>query len=82
LEWSLMSLGALVILITFIWDYSRIIIQGRFPKGFFSLATDLNSQSIVTSYVPTSYHWALFILGELLIFSAMVIFVRRMKAIR
>ena len=82
LEWSLMSLGALVILITFIWDYSKIIIQGRFLKRFFSLATDLNFQNIVTSYVPSSYHWALFILGELLIFSSMAIFVRRMKSIR
>jgi len=82
LEWSLMSLGSLVILITFIWDYSKIIIQGRFLKRFFSLATDPNFQSIVTSYSPSTYHWAFFILGEFLIFSSIVIFVRRMKSIR
>ena len=82
LGWSLMSLGALVILITFIWDYSKIIIQGRFLKRFFSLATDLNFQSIVTSYIPSTYHWTLFILGEFVIFCSIVIFVRRMKSIR
>jgi hypothetical protein len=81
-EWSLLSLGALVILITFIWDYSKIIIQGGFLKRFFSLATDLNFQSIVTSYIPSTYHWSLFILGEFLIFSCIVIFVRRMKSIQ
>jgi hypothetical protein len=82
LGWSLMSLGALVILITFIWDYSKIIIQGRFLKKFFSLATDLHFQSIVTSHIPSTYHWTLFILGEFLIFYSLVIFIRRMKSIR
>lgn len=82
LEWSLTSLGTLVILITFIWDYSKIIIQGGFLKRFFSLATDLHFQSIVTSYIPSTYHWAIFVLGEFLIFCSLIIFVRRMKSIR
>jgi len=82
LGWSLMSLGTLFILITFIWDYSKIIIQGRFLKRFFSLATDLHFQSIVTSYIPSTYNWTLFVLGEFLIFCSLVIFVRRMKSIR
>lgn len=82
LEWSLMSLGALVIFVTFIWDYSKIIIQGGFLWRFFSLATDVHFQSIVTSYIPSTYNWTLFVLGEFLIFCSLVIFVRRMKLIR
>jgi hypothetical protein len=82
LGWSLMSLGALVILITFIWDYSEIIIQGRFLKNFFSLATDLHFQSIVTSYIPTKYNWKLFVFGELLILCSLAIFVRRLNSVR
>jgi hypothetical protein len=82
LGWSLMLLGALVIFITFIWDYSKIIIQGRFLKSFFSLATDLHFQSIVISHIPSTYNWTLFILGEFLIFYSLVIFIRRMKSIR
>jgi hypothetical protein len=82
LGWSLMSLGALFILITFIWDYSKIIIQGGFFNSFFSLATDPYFQSIVTSHIPNTYNWILFILGEFLIFISLVIFVRRIKSIR
>ncbi len=82
LEWSLLSSGALIIFITFVWDYSRIIIQGGFLKKFFSLATDPNFQSIVTSYMPATYHWTFFILGEVLIFCSIVIFVRRMKFLK
>ena len=82
LEWSLMLLGALVILITFIWDYSKIIIQGRFLKSFFSLATELHFQSIVTSHIPSTYNWTLYILGEFLIFCSLVIFIGSMKSNR
>lgn len=82
LGWSLMSLGALCILITFIWDYSKIIIHGGFLKSLFSLTTDLHFKRIVTSYIPSTYNWTLFVLGEFLVFSSLVIFVRRMKSIR
>ena len=50
--WSFMSSGALIIFITFIWDYAKIIIEGGFLRRFFSLATDLHFQSIVTRYIP------------------------------
>ena len=82
LEWSLLSLGALVIFITFIWDYSKIIIQGGFFREFFSLGADLDFQRIVTNYVPDTYHWTLFVLGEVLIFCALALFVKRMKPLR
>jgi len=82
LEWALILLGALFIFIAFIWDYSKIIIQGGFFKRFLSLATDLHFQSIVTSYVPITYNWPLFVLGEFLVFCSLVVFVRRMKSIR
>jgi hypothetical protein len=81
-EWSLLSSGALIILITFILDYSKIIIRGGFLKRFFSLTTDPHFQSIVTSYIPGTYHWTLFILGEFLIFCSIGIFIRRMKSLR
>jgi len=82
LECSLMSLGALVILVTFIRDYSNIIVQGGFLKSFFLLANDTRFQSIVTRYIPGSFNWPLFILGEFLIIFSLVIFVGRMKSIR
>jgi hypothetical protein len=82
LEWSFMSFGALCILITFIWDYSKLIIQGRFLKSLFSFATDLHFQSIATSYIPSTYNWPLFVSGEFLILCSLIIFVRRMKSIR
>jgi hypothetical protein len=82
LEWSLISLGAFAIFITFVWDYAKIIIQGGFLSRFFSLATDPDFQRIATSHVPDTYHWTLFIPGEVLILCALTLFVRRMKPLR
>jgi hypothetical protein len=80
--WSFMASGAVVIFITFIWGYSKIIIQGGFFKRFFSLATDPDFQSIVTSYIPGTYNWTLFLFGELLVLCSLVLFVRSMKSVR
>jgi hypothetical protein len=82
LGWAFMSSGALVIFITFIWDYAKIIIQGGFLRAFFSLAADLHFRSIVTRYIPGAYNWTLFVFGEFLILCALVIFVRRMELVR
>jgi hypothetical protein len=72
----------MVILITFLWDYAKIIVQGGFLKGLFSLATDRHFQNIVTSYIPSTYNWTLFVFGEFLIFCSLAIFFRRMKSVR
>jgi hypothetical protein len=80
--WLFMSLGTMVILATFVWDYSKIIIRGGFLNRFFSLANDRHFQSIVTNHIPSTYNWALFLLGEIFIFYSLVIFVRKTKANR
>ena len=82
LEGSLMSSGFLIIFAAFVWDYTKIIIEGGFLKRFLSLANDSHFQGIVTSYVPSTFQWNLFILGEILIFCSLVVFARRMRSIR
>ena len=80
LEGSLMSAGFLIIFATFVWGHSEIIIEGGFLNRLLSLADDSHFQGIVTSYVPSIFHWNLFILGESLIFCSLAVFVRRMKS--
>jgi hypothetical protein len=74
--------GTMVILTTFVWDYSKIIIQGKFLNRFFSLANNPHFQSVVTSHIPSTYNWPLFILGEIFLLCSLVIFVRKTEANR
>jgi hypothetical protein len=77
LEWTLLFLGAFMILITFIWEYSKIIIQGGFLSRIATLATDANFQKIIVEHVPVSFNWYLFIIGEGFVISFLVVFCLR-----
>jgi hypothetical protein len=74
--------GAVLIFITFIWDYSKILIQGRFLSNLLTLRTSPALEEIIAHYVPTTYNWPLFALGELLIIAPFVSIHRRMKGHR
>ncbi|MCX6272280.1 MAG: hypothetical protein NTU44_13900 [Bacteroidetes bacterium] len=72
LNWSLIVLGAALILLTFIWDYSAILVHGGFLGKLNSLSTDKAFRDIISSYKPLYYNWLLFTAGELLIVAGMV----------
>ena len=78
-EWVLLFLGAFMVFVTFIWDYSRLIIQGNFIARFWELGADPEFQKIISSYVPTKYNWRLFALGETVILCALALLYIRMK---
>jgi len=78
-EWLLMGIGISLIFITFVWDFARMIIKGGFYSRFWTLGTDPEFQRCVAEFVPSSYNWPLFIMGEVLIFSALVFLGRRAK---
>lgn len=78
-EWGLILAGGFMILLTFIWDYFKIIIQGGFISDFFNLLSNQGFIEIVSNYVPTHYAWGWFIAGELLILGSMGLLWRRVR---
>jgi hypothetical protein len=77
--WGLMALGASAILVTYIWDYSRLIIGGGFLSGLSGLAENEEFQEAVSDYIPGRYNWGLFALGEALLLAAMAIMAIRTR---
>jgi hypothetical protein len=78
-EWSLIFLGVLIILGTFIWDYAQIIIKDGFLSRFWTLADDQQFQKIIAAYHPTSFNWVVFIIGEIFILAALILILRRAR---
>jgi len=76
-EWAVLSLGGLVIFFSFIWEYTKMMIQGGFISRFLSLGTDLQFQKAIAQHIPDSYNWYLFALGEGMILCFLVMFYRR-----
>lgn len=69
-DWILIFGGALIILYTYLIDYSRLLIEsgvlasGNPPEAAEKLV------AMITGYIPDSYRWPLFIAGEVLILAA------------
>ncbi|MDF1558860.1 MAG: hypothetical protein P1P83_01500 [Bacteroidales bacterium] len=77
IDWILIFGGALIILFTYLIDYSRLIFEsGVLARGKSQEAAELLT-TLITSYTPDHYRWLIFITGELIIVAAIVIIYRR-----
>jgi hypothetical protein len=65
-EWIMIGSGAFIILITFIWDYTTILIRNGIFSAFPLSEDNLLVQEMLR-FVPVRFNWGLFLLGELLI---------------
>lgn len=61
-EWLLIIIGFFIIFFSFIWEYSKLII---------------NNFILVSQFVPSHFNWILFIIGEILILFMFVLFIKR-----
>lgn len=66
-EWVLILLGTLLIVITFMWDFTRFIISGDIPLKLFNLVETADFDQIIVQYVPIYFNWPLFVIGEAII---------------
>jgi len=73
LSWMLTLSGAFIIFITFIWDYSMIIIKGGFLPGLATLSENPEFITAVSQFIPSRFEWLPFGIGELMISIAIVL---------
>jgi len=69
-DWVLIFGGALIILYTYLIDYTRLLIESGALASRSSPEASERLISMITSYIPESYKWPLFIIGEALILAA------------
>jgi hypothetical protein len=77
-EWILLVLGAFVVFVSFIWDYSRFVINNIELDSVDSLGKHL--EILTLSYTPVAFNWILYFSGVLLILAAIFFIYRRNKA--
>ncbi len=79
-DWILIIGGALVVLYTYLVDYTRLIIEsGVLSKNAAPEAGEQFS-AMITNYIPDHYKWIFFIAGEVLMLAALInILVRSRK---
>jgi hypothetical protein len=79
-EWLLFITGAVTVIISWTWDYSRYIISINPDESIWSFSSKEALFEANQKYVPQSFNWSLFIFGALLILlSISMFFVRNKK---
>ena len=81
-EWVLIISGAIIIFISFIRDYTQLLVRGGYLNKLSSLTTNQDFINDLTSYIPGNFWWGIFLFGEVLIISALIIIHRRIAIIR
>ncbi len=66
-DWVLIYSGAFVIFLTFIWDFSVLIINNGLWRAFFSLPESEQYISLIGQYVPQYFNWPMFGAGVIVI---------------
>lgn len=79
LHWGLLVIGFIFILITYIWDFGWIILNGGFYRDFTGLAESAEFSTAISTYFPDDYHWGLFAMGESFIILASTLVWRKTR---
>lgn len=76
-EWALFILGAMIVLYTWLIDYGKLIFSSGFAGSFLTLSQNAQFAQLVSSYIPASYNWPLFVIGTLLAVLGIILFCLR-----
>lgn len=78
-EWLVLLAGALVVLVSFIWDYMNYLFD-HYPSKVESMdALFDNLKAITLKYTPHGFNWWIYILGVLLLLISLSMIYRRNK---
>ncbi|MFH1307429.1 MAG: hypothetical protein ABIH72_01095 [archaeon] len=71
--------GSLIILYTFLFDYGKLMLENGYFREFLTLASNHEFMEIISEYIPLSYNWIIFFIGEILILASILFFYLRNK---
>jgi hypothetical protein len=76
-EWVVIVFGAFLVFLSFIWDYTRFLLQHFTLGEMFSGDNQEAIKEITNTYIPVSFNWWIFIAGEVVLLIGIYMFHRR-----
>lgn len=73
IEWILLIFGSITAIISFMWDYIMYLVNNGSENIVWTLTSNNNMFEEVKNYVPESFNWWLFGLGQGMIILAIII---------
>ncbi|NOU18872.1 MAG: hypothetical protein HOO91_15060 [Bacteroidales bacterium] len=81
IEWILLISGSVVLIVGFVFDYVRYMLQYFSFADIFSLTNTTKLMEKALGYIPTFFPWVIFTLGIVLIIGGITMFYLRNKKI-
>jgi hypothetical protein len=78
-EWLFLTLGSLLIIMAFVWDYSTFLLEHFSFTEIISRPGKKALYDIGMKYVPESFNWFLFLSGLLIILTGIFFYFHRMR---
>ena len=79
--WTFLSIGAFIVFLAFIWDYSRYILHFFTVRELWSVPSSKALFDLSQQYIPVSFNWGLFIPGMIIIILSTCLFIREQNKI-
>jgi hypothetical protein len=78
ISWLLLIAGSLVLILGFIWDYAAFILESMTIRDIWTLPGE-HVLGLAIQYIPRKFNWFLFILGESVILSGILVLYLRFR---
>jgi len=78
-EWMLLIFGSIIAIVSFMWDYITYLTKEDAASTVWTLKSNNNLFDEVKNYIPETFNWGLFLLGQSLIFFAILLLYLRLK---
>jgi len=75
-EIVLIAIGGILIFVSFVWNYTKIIYENTLLTKFLSIAKTDAFQVVIERYKPVNFKWGLYMAGLVLIYISLALFVR------
>lgn len=76
-EWSMLIFGTLILIVAFVWDYCRYVLEFFSFSEIWSEPLKEEVIKIAMQYIPKSFNWWLFWIAEIIILTGIGLFIRR-----
>lgn len=73
ISWLLLISGSVILILGFLWDYSAFIMESMSIRDIWTLPKE-QVLKLATQYIPRKFNWFLYISGELVILSGILVF--------
>ncbi len=78
ISWLLLIAGSVTLILGFIWDYSAYIMESMTIRDIWTLPKE-EVLELATRYIPRKFNWFLFLLGEIIILSGILVYFLRFR---